>query len=91
MKKDIKFLSEKYNLDINALKKQGYDLIVFRCNECAEELETYNPYVYDNGESIPIDKIKVVTTLNQEDCENHEGNMDSKPQRCPPIALYNMK
>ena len=80
-------LITKYELDIEELKKE-FDIIVFRCETCAEDLEEYNPYVYTNGETVPLEKIKIVTVENHNaDCENSEENMHAEPQRHAPIML----
>lgn len=84
-----KELINKYNLDLDKIKNDGYDLIVFRCKTCADDLKNYNPYVYDNGKEIPLNKIKVIDVENHNDCcENSEKNMDQKPQAYAPIKLY---
>ena len=36
------------------------DLVVFRCKNCSDELKSYNPYVYPDGKTVPLDKIEVI-------------------------------
>ena len=36
------------------------DIVVFRCEACIKDLQEYNPYVYKNGETIPLEKIEVI-------------------------------
>lgn len=82
-------LIKKYNLDLNSIKQDGYDLIVFRCSTCAKDLANYNPYVYDDGTTIPLNKIKVIEVEDHDDhCENSEKNMDQNPQAYAPIQLW---
>jgi len=82
-------LIDKYEIDVDSLKSDGYDLIVFRCPECAEDLKEYNPYVYDDGTEIPLEKIKVIEVEEHNtDCENAEDNMYEDPQKMAPIQLY---
>lgn len=82
-------LIDKYEIDVDALKAEGYDLIVFRCKQCKDDLNEYNPYVYDDGTEIPLEKIKVIEVENHDDdCENSENNMHEKPQRMAPIQLW---
>ena len=80
-------LLKRYDINLNELKEK-YDLVVFRCEGCADDLKEYNPYVYPNGQSIPLDKIKVVVTKDIKDCENNEDNIHSEPQKMAPIPLY---
>ena len=61
-------------LDRNNERK--YDLIIFRCKGCIEDLKEYNPYVYYNGEQIPLNKIEVIK-VPYEFCENNEINLDN--------------
>lgn len=76
-----------YNLNANQLIEEGYDLVVFRCQNCADELEKYNPYIYkENQKTIPLNKIKIVI-VDLEDCENYEKNIHSNPQRNASIRL----
>ena len=82
-------LVDKFEIDIQALKEEGYDLVVFRCPECAEDLKEYNPYIYDDETEIPLEKIKVIEVENHdEECENSENNMHAKPQAYAPIQLW---
>ena len=84
-----KELLNKYNLNVNDLKSQGYDLVVFRCKYCADDLKEYNPYIYDDGTTIPLNKIKVIEVKNHDtECENSEDNMYAKPQKYAPIQLW---
>lgn len=46
----------------------------------------YNPYVYPDGNSIPIEKIEVVA-VPMEFCENFEENLSVKSQMQAPISL----
>lgn len=39
------------------------DIVVFRCEDCIKDLQEYNPYVYENGETIPLEKIEVIKVL----------------------------
>lgn len=82
-------LIDKYDIDVDALKAKGYDLVVFRCKHCKDDLKEYNPYVYDDGTQIPLEKIKVIEVKEHDtDCENAEDNMHSKPQKMAPIQLW---
>ena len=85
---DWGYLLKKYNVNLRDLKDK-YDLVVFRCHYCADELRTeYNPYVYDNGSQIPVDRIKIIEVKDHDDdCENKEDNMYLG--RAIPIELYN--
>lgn len=80
----------KYNVNLNELY-EDYDLVVFRCKGCAEDLDKYNPYCYDDHSTIPLNKIKVIIVDDVADCENNEDNIHRNPQACAPIPLYNMK
>lgn len=82
-------LLKQHDISLHWLK-DSFDLVVFRCEGCALDLEDYNPYVYDDGRSIPLDKIKVVLVDN-EYCENNEENMSKKPQEYAPIPLYKLR
>lgn len=82
-------LLERYNVNLNELKEK-YDLVVFRCSGCADDLKQHNPYVYPDGQPIPLNKIKVIITECTADCENHTDNMHSNPQKMAPIRLYEM-
>lgn len=87
--KSAQDLIDKYELNIDELKAEGYDLIVFRCPACAEDLKEYNPYVYDDETEIPLEKIKVIEVEEHDtDCENAEDNMHAKPQNMAPIQLW---
>ena len=89
IKESTQDLIDKYEIDVDALKAEGYDLIVFRCKQCKDDLNEYNPYVYDDGTEIPLEKIKVIEVENHDDdCENSENNMHEKPQRMAPIQLW---
>lgn len=89
IKESTQDLIDKYEIDVDALKAEGYDLIVFRCKQCKDDLNEYNPYVYDDGTEIPLEKIKVIEVENHDDdCENSENNMHEKPQRMAPIPLW---
>ena len=70
-----------------AAKDEGIDLIVFRCKECADELKEYNPYIYKDGTTIPLNRIKVIIVDNHAKCENSEYNFHHKPQKFAPIRL----
>lgn len=85
----VKYLSENY-IDAAALNeaKKNYDLIVFRCDACAKELDEYIPYSYHDGKSIPREKIKVVITEKHTECENNDLNRYSNPPKYAPISLY---
>lgn len=89
MTNEMKLLVEKYSVNVEDLKKD-YDLIIFRCKNCKEDLEEYNPYIYSDGTEIPLDKIKIIE-VSREDCENYEDNMMETPQRVLPIRLYETK
>lgn len=89
IKESTQDLVDKFEIDVQALKSEGYDLVVFRCHTCAEDLKEYNPYIYDDGKEIPLDKIKVIEVeSHDEECENSEKNMHAKPQNYAPIALW---
>lgn len=62
------------------------DLVVFRCEECIKDLEEYNPYVYENEDEIPLDKIEIIK-VDKHMCENNELNMHAKSQLQVPIML----
>lgn len=62
------------------------DIVVFRCEDCIKDLQEYNPYVYKNGETIPLEKIEVIK-VDKYMCENNELNMHFKPQCQAPITL----
>ena len=62
------------------------DIVVFRCEGCIKDLQEYNPYVYKNGETIPLEKIEVIK-VDKYMCENNELNMHFKPQCQAPITL----
>lgn len=62
------------------------DIVVFRCEDCIKDLQEYNPYVYKNGETIPLEKIEVIK-VDKDMCENNELNMHFKPQCQAPITL----
>lgn len=62
------------------------DIVVFRCEGCIKDLQEYNPYVYKNGETIPLEKIEVIK-VDKDMCENNELNMHFKPQCQAPITL----
>ena len=62
------------------------DIVVFRCEDCIKELQEYNPYVYENGEMIPLEKIEVIK-VDKYMCENNALNMHFKPQVQAPIIL----
>lgn len=61
------------------------DIVVFRCEGCIKDLQEYNPYVYKNGETIPLEKIEVIK-VDKYMCENNELNMHFKPQCQAPIV-----
>lgn len=77
-----------YGLAIDALERiypeipldrnneRRYDLVVFRCKGCVEDLKEYNPYVYYNGEQIPLNRIEIIK-VPYEFCENNETNLDN--------------
>lgn len=62
------------------------DLVVFRCEDCIKNLEEYNPYVYETGEEIPLDKIEVIK-VDKQLCENNELNRKNTPHLQAPILL----
>lgn len=62
------------------------DLVVFRCKDCIEDLKEYNPYVYSDGKTIPLEKIEVIE-VEKVFCENTEQNLNSKPQLQAAIKL----
>lgn len=62
------------------------DSVVFRCEECIKDLQEYNPYVYENGETIPLEKIEVIK-VDMHLCENNALNMHFKPQVQAPVIL----
>lgn len=73
------------------LRDQGYDLIVFRCLKCAKNLLDYNPYVYSDGTTIPLNKIRIIIVDDHnEKCENSEKNIHSHPQKFSPIMIKNI-
>ena len=73
-----------------AMKDKGIDLIVFRCKDCAEDLEKYNTYIYEDGTTIPLDRIKVIIVDNHDtECEMSEHNLRHNPQKFTPIRLRN--
>lgn len=89
IKESTQELVDKFNIDVETLKAEGYDLVVFRCAYCAKDLEEYNPYVYEDGTEIPLEKIKVIEVENHDtECENAEDNMHAKPQKFAPIQLW---
>lgn len=57
-------------------KYRKYDLVVFRCKHCIEDLKEYNPYVYQDGTQIPLNKIECIK-VPQDLCENNETNLDN--------------
>ena len=59
-------------------EERKYDLIVFRCGYCASELLTgeYNPYVYNNGENIPVERIEIIQ-VPLEFCEKFIDNLNN--------------
>lgn len=73
-------LLTKYGVNLNELTEK-YDLVVFRCVWCADDIKNHNPYVYPDGTPIPISKIKVIITNGIDDCENSEHIIK-------PIPLY---
>lgn len=62
------------------------DIVVFRCEDCIKDLQEYNPYVYENGEIIPLEKIEVIK-VDKYMCENNALNMHFKPQVQAPVIL----
>lgn len=62
------------------------DLVVFLCEDCIKDLEKYNPYKYDNGNNIPLDKIEVIK-VKEHMCENNALNSFFEPQLQTPILL----
>ena len=64
------------SIGLNKINDRKYDLIVFRCKGCIEDLKEYNPYVYYNGEQIPLNRIEVIK-VPYEFCENTEINLDN--------------
>lgn len=61
-------LLTKYGVNLNDYSGE-YDIVVFRCKRCIEDLKRYNPYIYKNGKTIPLTKIKAITVADG-DCEN---------------------
>lgn len=43
------------------------------CKNCAEDLKSYNPYVDKEGNTIPLDQIKI-NIVPTEQCRNYEVN-----------------
>lgn len=84
---DTQKVVDKYKVDINQIKNDGFDLIVFRCQNCADDLNEYNPYVYEDGTEVPLEKIKVIVVDNIDDCENEENNLNKNPDGVVPIDL----
>lgn len=62
------------------------DIVVFRCEDCIKDLQEYNPYAYENGETIPLEKIEVIK-VDKYMCENNALNMHFKPQLQAPVIL----
>lgn len=62
------------------------ELVVFRCEGCAEDLKEYNPYIFEDGTRIPLEDIEVIV-VPHEFCENTEENLDKKPRLQTPIWL----
>ena len=63
-------------IEFNKSNERKYDLVVFRCKECIKDLKEYNPYVYYNGEQIPLNRIEVIK-VPYDLCENNEINLDN--------------
>ena len=49
-------------------------------------MQAYNPYVYENGETIPLEKIEVIK-VDKYMCENNALNMHFKPRSQAPVIL----
>ena len=64
------------------------DLVVFRCKNCSDELKSYNPYVYPDGKTVPLDKIEVIQ-VDESFCENNLFNMNHHPRLQAAISLEN--
>ena len=62
------------------------DIVVFRCEDCIKDLQEYNPYLYKNGETIPLEKIEVIK-VDKYMCENNALNMHFKPRSQAPVIL----
>ena len=56
------------------------DIVVFRCTDCIKDLKEYNPYIYNDGTPIPLDKIEIIE-VTHEFCENNEKNLNNNLQK----------
>ena len=92
----VKYLTD-IGIDDQALNdaKKDYDIIVFLCKTCAENLDNLieqMSYIYMNWEPIPRNRIKVVITDSHEECEKNKRNFGNLKhgtlQRYSPISLY---
>lgn len=43
------------------------------CKKCRKELEKYNPYVDENGNTIPIEELKI-NIVPEDKCDNYSIN-----------------
>ena len=44
------------------------------CEGCADDLQEYNPYIYPNGDGVPLENIRIIP-VEIKDCANHEPNL----------------
>ena len=49
--------------------KNGEKFPTKLCKGCIEELQNYNPYIYDDGSQIPLENL-VITTVKIPECVN---------------------
>ena len=56
-------------------KAVNMQIQVKRCAGCIEDLKKYNPYIDGNGDTIPINQIKIIKTSIKE-CDN--SNLDTQ-------------
>ena len=47
------------------------------CEGCVKDLKEYNPYIYENGDSVPLERIKPIEVA-LADCCNCEVNLGNK-------------
>lgn len=52
-------------------------ILIELCKGCIEDLDNYNPYIYDNKETIPLDNI-IISKVGVKYCNNTEHNLGLK-------------